>query len=551
MVMQIAQNVCNGYMLKLLLASGFHWLAGHQEHINRMNVFPVPDGDTGTNMRLTLKKAYDAIADTESDHAGQVATAFARGALLGARGNSGVILSQLIGGFAESIHDDALIDAQGFARGCVAAVERAYKAVLDPVEGTILTVSRQATDVLMAFVQENDDLAQALEVLIEAGRQALERTPEQLPVLKKAGVIDSGGLGLLYMLEGMSRTVQGLPVMVNADESAAPEGWGDALHPEDEEGYGYDVQFLMYGSNMDVERIQTDLNAMGWSTLVVGDSTLIKVHIHVHDPGEPLSYAVRLCDALDDVVVENMQRQYEAYVQDRSPVLAVQRVPGVAVVAVATGDGLKKVFYDAQAAYVIDGGQTMNPSTDDFLQAIDALENDEVILLPNNKNIVLAAQQAAQEAAHALNKRVHVIPTRTVPQGISAMLAYLDLGDDAPLTDLINGMEQARHYSSTGEITTAIRDADFDGGRVTTGQIIGLLDDVIVAAADTITEGVMALLQAADLTDYELITLYYGADVNDTEAQTLAGALRTEYPDLRVEVVAGHQPLYPYLIGLE
>ncbi|MFW5691208.1 MAG: DAK2 domain-containing protein [Chloroflexota bacterium] len=553
MVSHIATQVCDGYLLKWLLASGLAWLEHNQEHVNQMNVFPVPDGDTGTNMRLTLQKAYEAIAHVDDHNAAGIAARFSRGALLGARGNSGVILSQLIRGFANAVDGHEVIDTALFAEAALQAVDQAYTAVLEPVEGTILTVAREAAEALNKYAGRSDDLCRALETTIASARRALRRTPELLPVLKTAGVMDSGGQGLLYILEGMSRTINGLPVVMGEPELAGtPSTWEDNLHPEDEEGYGYDVQFLMYGASMDVDRIRVELNAMGWSTLVVGDAQLIKVHIHVHNPGEPISYAIANCDAIDDVVVENMQRQYEARLaaqngRAEAPPMMVQKVDGVAAIAVASGDGLARVFYDAEAAHVIHGGQTMNPSTDDFLRAIEAIDNEAIVLLPNNKNIIMAAEQAARQS----DRRVRVIPTTTVPQGISAMLAYLDLHADAHIDDLADAMREAAGMIDTGEITTATRDAQIGDVQVKRGQYIGLVNGKLFVATDDQTEAVLALLQAANIDSHELVTLYSGADVEPAQAQALVDQLQARHPGQRFEHIEGGQPLYPYLLSLE
>jgi uncharacterized protein len=544
---------CDGRLLKMLFASGYAWLEHHQEQINAMNVFPVPDGDTGTNMRLTLKKAYESIAHMEDAHAGKVALAFAQGALLGARGNSGVILSQLLRGFADAVAGQGRIDTALFATAAQSAVDRAYQTVEEPVEGTILTVARFAAEAVRDHAEASDNLCAALDAAIDAARETLHRTPELLPVLKQSGVLDSGGQGLVYMLEGMSRSVNGLPVLIADDDHQPLDSalrWDDDFHLEAEDGedYGYDVQFLMYGHAMDVAQVRADLNAMGWSTLVVGDETLIKVHIHVHDPGEPISYGIAQSDALDDVVVENMQRQYEARKDSGPARLKIQQVAGVAVIAVAAGDGLNHVFYESQAACVVSGGQTMNPSTDDFLQAIQAVDNDAVILLPNNKNILLAARQAAEQAQ---GKQVAVVPTASVPQGISAMLAYMDLAGETDLDVVQAAMDDARQHVTTGEITTATRDAHLDAVDVQQGAFIGLLDDDLVVTAADITTAVRALLDHADMDAYELITLYAGSEVDQDAAEAMQADLQAEYPDHRLLVIDGGQPLYPYLISLE
>lgn len=535
--------------MKWLLASGLAWLEHNREHVNHNNVFPVPDGDTGTNMQLTMQRAYQAIEHVDETHAGAIASQFAKGALLGARGNSGVILSQLIRGFADEIVNHGTIDAPAFARAVERGVDMAYKAVIEPVEGTILTVANRASRALNAYVAQGSDLCEALDTLIGEARAALDDTPDMLSVLRQAGVVDSGGLGLVYILEGMSRSVNGLPVVVHETNGASANTWASDLDPDDVDGYGYDVQFLMYGAGMDVDKVRTDLDAMGWSTLVVGDESLIKVHIHVHDPGQPLSYGVAHSNSIADVVVENMQRQYESYVENNHrETVKVQVVEGTAVVAVASGDGMVDAFYEAGAAYVIPGGQTMNPSTDDFLEAIEALDNDHIILLPNNKNVLLAASQASEAATGA---QVSVVPTTTVPQGLTAMLAYLDVKDESEPDAISEAMDEARHDVLTGEITVATRDAHLNGLAVSEGQYIGLLDGALVVGEDDLQSAVLALMARADAANFELVTLYYGADVSEAQAEAMRQALSATYPGQRFQVLAGGQPLYPYLISLE
>lgn len=553
MVVDVKNRVCDGHLFKWLTAAGLAWLEHNQEIVNQMNVFPVPDGDTGINMRLTMQRAYDEIARLDEGHVGIVSEYVAKGALKGARGNSGVILSQLLHGFAKELHGHEIIDAQMFVRACQRAVDAAYNAVMQPVEGTILTVARQGMESLAKFVETNHDLYAAFEHLVMVSRSALENTPNLLPVLKKAGVVDSGGQGLVFILEGMARLLRGEPVFMGEADMAKIKGngWEQALIPEDEEGYGYDVQFLMHGTNLDVDGVRAAINAMGWSTLVVGDSQLIKVHVHVHDPGQPLTYAIKMADWIDDIVVENMQEQYEQYVEDRH---ARENPPevdadGVAVIAVVSGSGLEGMFYnDLQAARVISGGQTMNPSAEHFLSAIDSLPNEEIILLPNNKNIILAAQQAASLAR---DKRIHVVPTTTIPQGINAMLAYIDTHEDSDLDYIAAAMDEALKQVTTGEVTTATRDVSLDDVEVRKGQIIGLLDDVLVVAGDEIGDVVRRLLQKAGADEHELITLYYGDGVNESQAQALIEALAADFPGQQFQSIDGGQPLYPYIISVE
>jgi len=555
MVVEIKRQVCDGHSLKWLVAAGLAWLEQHQARVNQMNVFPVPDGDTGTNMRLTMQKAYDAVAQMDEANVGIVAQGVAQGALLGARGNSGVILSQLLRGFAEGLRGQGVFDAKIFAYACQRAVDSAYKAVIQPVEGTILTVAREAAAVLTDYAAANNDLSGAFDRLVEVARAALQETPEMMPVLKQAGVVDSGGAGLLYILEGMQRLLRGETVTFSekpqVDETIPSSNWQEALEPGSAEGYGYDVQFLMRGADMDVEVVRETIDAMGWSTLVVGDSTLIKVHVHVNDPGEPLSYAIRSGAHIDDIVIENMQIQYQRYVENRltREGASLRQVEGVAVIAVASGEGLETLFYEGLgAARVIAGGQTMNPSTEDFLAAIDSVPNEHIILLPNNKNIVMAARQAA---ALARGKQVHVVPTTTLPQGISALLAVLDIKAEGDVTVVLDAMIEAVGRIITGEITTATRDISLDGLAVQQGQIIGLLEDKLVAAGDSISHVACEVLNKARAYEYELVTVYYGDTMSEAQAQILVDELSALFQTLDFEIVAGGQPLYPIILSIE
>jgi DAK2 domain fusion protein YloV len=558
MVVEIKRHICDGNHLKWLVAAGLAWLEYNEAHVNRLNVFPVPDGDTGTNMRLTMQKAYQAIQDLTETHVGIVAEKVANGALLGARGNSGVILSQLLYGFAQTIRGHEFFDTQMFAYALSKAVDAAYKAVIEPKEGTILTVAREATEAGKAYAETNNDLGGMLEAVIREGKESLARTPDLLPVLKNAGVVDSGGQGLIYILEGMARLLNDEPVYIKADGSggAAAEqaqDWQHALEPEDEEGYGYDVQFLIHGQALDVNQIRADIDAMGWSTLVVGNDALIKVHVHVHDPGEPISYAIKLGAFIDDVVVENMQQQYHTYVENRAAgeTSADEEVAveGVAVITVVSGEGLRYLFKsDLGAAIVISGGQTMNPSTEDFLEAIGKLNNTEIVLLPNNKNIILAAEQAAKLTT---DKTVRVVPSKTVPQGINAMIAYGNTRDAGDVDEITDAMQGALTEVMTGEVTFSTRDVELNGVNAREGQPIALLEGKMVAAVDQVEDAVRALLDSAAANARELVTLYYGSTVRSNEAEALATKLSAVYTDQEIHTVYGGQPLYPYIISIE
>jgi len=556
MVVELKTNLVDGHLLKWMMAAGVAWLEHHKQQINNMNVFPVPDGDTGTNMVLTIRKAYQLIADMDEAHVGIVSEQIARGALTGARGNSGTILSMLLRGFAQELRGKDVMDKTAFIEALQNSVECAYntvRSVMEPVEGTILTVARESVEAVKERARDESSMRVLLRDLVAAARHSLDNTPNLLPKLKEAGVEASGGMGLVYILEGMYRLIEGQHVAYGAEvvEELPADGmsWEDALVPDEEEGYGYDVQFLMLGENMDVNQVRQEISAMGWSPLIDGDDRLIKVHIHVYDPGEPISYAIRLGVELDDIVVENMQAQYLQYVQARQERETHEETAHrVAVVTVARGDGLEKLLREYGAARVIIGGQTMNPSTEDFLSAIDSLDADEIILLPNNGNVLMAAQQAA---SLAMNKSVKVVPSKTIQQGISALLTYMDLREGGSLDDIVEGMTEARSYIKSAEVTVATRNAVINDIPVKEGQFIGLLDGKLVHAGGTDLEIVQHLLQTAQADQHELATLYYGNGHKEADAALLIEALAEEYPELDFEIVYGGQPLYPYLISIE
>jgi DAK2 domain fusion protein YloV len=549
--------------------AGLVWLEENYQHVNSLNVFPVPDGDTGTNMLLTMRSALTRVEENTDEHVGRMAGQLAQGALMGARGNSGVILSQIWRGLAQSLSDKPEFNVHDLAHALKQASDTAYKGVMRPVEGTVLTVIRSGAEEAAEAARKSEDLRFVMERVVERCQQALEYTPEQLSVLKQAGVVDSGGQGLVYILEGMLRYAQGqlsleglpaagaAPIMntgtLLAQESngrtpaqalVVPEG-GDLEFP-------YDVQFILIGEGLNVLQIRDAIDAMGDSTVVVGDETTIKVHIHVKDPGRPLTYGASLGMVMD-VVVENMQAQMEEIVGkgdglsfaevNAEPYTAVQ--PGqIAVVAVTPGAGLAHAFRSLGAAYVVNGGQTNNPSTEEIFQAIEGLPTDHVIILPNNKNIFLASE-AARDLCH---KKVVVVPTRSVPQGLSALLA---LKPDGDLETVAQAMERAAAQVSTGELTRATRTVTLDGVSVEEGAIIGLVDGRLCASDDTI-EGVLdQMLPAMAAEERELATIYYGADTSEAEAIELAGRIKQVNPDIEVEIVAGGQAHYFFILGLE
>lgn len=556
---------CNGQQLKKLAYAALTWLEHNHQHVNALNVFPVPDGDTGTNMLLTMRSAYGRIQTSDEEHVGKIAEQLAHGALMGARGNSGVILSQIWRGLAKGLKGKEAFNARDLAEAFQTASETAYGGVMKPVEGTILTIIRESASEAADAAKKSRDLRFLLERVLERSSQALERTPEQLAILKQAGVVDSGGQGLVYIFEGMLRYVHGkmnevklaatpgsnnvgAKQQITAQELAMPAG-GEIENP-------YDVQFILMGEKLNVNEVRKCIDAMGDSTVVVGDETTIKVHIHVKDPGVPISYGISL-GKITDVVVENMQMQMEEIVHvpgaqtaqmavlSAPPTLKSTVQPGqIGVVAVAAGEGLAEIFRSMNASFVVSGGQTNNPSIEELFQAIQDVPTDKVIILPNNKNIILAA-----EAARDLSpKNVAVVPTKTAPQGLSAMLA---LDPDGDLEETTAAMNEASQEVSTGEITRATRTVTLEGVEVNEGEFIGLVDGRLCTSGAELTAVLNAVLAAMKMEDRELLSLYYGQDISEGEAGEIASQIEEQYEDLEIELLSGGQPYYFYILGAE
>ncbi|MFQ5437178.1 MAG: DAK2 domain-containing protein, partial [Anaerolineae bacterium] len=483
----------------------------------------------------------------------KMAGELAHGALMGARGNSGVILSQIWRGLAESLKKKETFDASDLAAAFQSAADTAYGGVMRPVEGTILTVIREGAEEARDAAAKSQDLRFMMERVLERCQQALERTPDLLPILKQAGVVDSGGQGLVYIFEGMLRYTQrkldinhvaaATPgTAVPAQALAVPEG-GELENP-------YDVQFILMGQDLNVIEVRDRIDAMGDSTVVVGDEKAIKVHIHVKDPGEPISYGSGLGD-ITDVVVENMQMQMEEIVQIPGMGTAVPAIPEavvepgqIGVIAVAAGDGLADIFRSLGAAYVVNGGQTNNPSTEEIFQAIQDVPTDKVVILPNNKNIILAAEAARDISP----KQVSVVPTRTVPQGICAMLS---LNPDGELEGTTSVMKTAASFVASGEITRATRSVTIDDVAVSEGAYIGLVDGRLCASGTDMTEVITQVLAGMEMEEREIVSLYYGLDTTEAEATAVAAQIEARYPDVEVEVLPGGQPHYFFILGAE
>jgi len=530
-----------GQELKQALAAGLAWLEHHVEMINTLNVYPVPDGDTGTNMSLTMQAALEEVAHTPGDQVGTVAQAVAQGALMGARGNSGVILSQILRGLARRLRGLVRFDARVLAAAMREAADTAYKGVIRPVEGTILTVIREVAEVAQKVVAEKNDLLNLMEEIVAQARLSVAHTPHLLPVLAEAGVVDAGGQGLLVILEGMLRYMRGETVEAASDLAPAAK----LRAPTSEGGWGYDVQYLLRGQDLDVEAIREAIAGMGESVLVVGDASTVKVHIHCPDPGTPLNYGAQL-GALTDITVENMEEQYQEFIRARPPVEVATAEPACAIgiVTVASGEGMMRLLRSLGAAAVVSGGQTMNPSTEELLQAVESLNAEQVIILPNNPNVVPAAQQAQGLS----KKQVRLVPTQTLPQAVSTLLAF---SYQADLDTNVQAMDEARKEVRTAELTFAVRPARVKGLEVAEGQVIGLLDGELTACGGDLNTVAMEMLQQMGAQDGEIITVYVGEGVSPAQPETLVSLIRERYPEQEVELVDSGHPHYPYILSAE
>ncbi len=537
----------NGRELRSMLATATTWLEKSASDIDALNVFPVPDGDTGTNMLLTMRSSIEEAYQGPDSSASAVAGAIARGALMGARGNSGVILSQIWRGLAQGLQDKESFTGSDLANALQQASVMAYKGLTNPVEGTILTVLREASEAGQAqAASEHNDPISVLEAAVSAANESVANTPTLLPVLREAGVVDAGGQGLYTILEGALRYLRGeteqmqfrKPQMI-ASSMPQPVRLSQMIATE-EEAYGYCTEFLLKGDGLDPDKISKRLQKKGQSLIVVGDETTIRVHIHTEKPGNILSYATKL-GTMHQVSIRNMNEQHQDFLE-----MQKERAPAVdiATIAVASGDGLAEVFTSLGATAIVPGGQTMNPSTKDILRAVEAVASDKVIILPNNKNIILTAEQVKS----LTDKRIEVLPTKTIPQGVAALLAF---DYEADFETNIQLMGEAKSAIRTIEITRSTRSARLHGLDIKKNQPIGLLDDELLAAGDNTINLLNKMLPKLDLKKTEIITIYYGADTELAEAEQVSASIREKYPQLQVEVVQGGQPHYNYIVSIE
>ncbi|HEX6799486.1 MAG TPA: DAK2 domain-containing protein [Ktedonobacterales bacterium] len=571
-------GVFDGQDYKRAVMAGHAWLEQHRAQINALNVFPVPDGDTGTNMSLTMRAATKEIVESPETSAAVIAEKLARGALMGARGNSGVILSQILRGISQGLQGRNTFTARDFAAALAEAQKLAYRAVIKPVEGTILTVIRESAEAAQQSAARGSDIAVLLGDIVTAARAAVARTPDLLPTLKQAGVVDAGGQGLTTIFEGMWRYARGESVQMTATEQSEELEETRKGNVQIEEEFGYEVVFLLHGENLDVEAIRDTITHMGGvSTVVAGDSKLLKVHTHTETPGKILDYGVSL-GSLQDINIENLQEQSLRYAAESArergmvagangtsaaasvgagagatgtavaeppaPRVEAPRLTEIGTVVVAAGEGWVKVFESLNVSRIVPGGQTMNPSTQDLLDAVEACPSQQVILLPNNGNVVMSARQVEQLTA----KQVHVVPTDTMPQGIAAMLAF---NYEADFATNCQAMDAAYAQVQTAEITRAVRSVQLDGISVTEGDVIGLVNGRLVTAGTDLEAVVRDTLARVQVERYEIVTVYYGADVTRAEAEAMAQRIKEQYPQQEIEIVEGGQPFYAYIISAE
>ena len=545
----------DGMMLKEMFASGAALLVNNREQVDALNVFPVPDGDTGTNMSQTITSAIKEINAKPYTSVADVSNAAAKGALRGARGNSGVILSQILRGFAKALAGHEEIDCPLLGDMLRSGANTAYKAVMKPKEGTILTVIRVIAEEAEEAKDKYHDIGELFKLVLNVGDAILKRTPEMLPVLKQAGVVDSGGMGLMVVLRGMYAAMTGEPVDAIVTEPAAgapgmPGEFVDDHEALDEIKFGYCTEFIVSHpreglKDDEVVRLRKRLERIGDCVLVIADMNVVKVHVHTNEPGKALQYALELGE-LDSIKIDNMfeeRREREAKLAEAAAQKAAEQ-KDYGIVAVALGEGLVDIFRNLNVDQVVDGGQTMNPSIQDLAQACDATNAKNVIILPNNTNIILAAQQAVE----LTDRNVIVLPTKSVPMGISAALAF-----DPSLSPEENeaAMKEAAEAVHTASLTYAVRDTNYDGQEIHEHDIMGMLDNKLTVLGHDVAQVAKDITEKMVNEDSGLITIYYGQDIQEADAQALCDALAETYADCDVELQMGGQPLYYYLIAVE
>ena len=537
----------DGPLFKRALLGSLSWLSSNHEEVNRLNVFPVPDGDTGTNMLLTLQSAVEDIKESDAAEVSKIAKLASHGSLMGARGNSGVILSQIFRGFARAVEGKSSLSPAELATAFEEAANAAYRAVNKPTEGTILTVAREAGRSASAAASSPDATVPAVIAAAAAGaRAAVLKTPSQLQILRDAGVVDAGGFGLQLILEGMLKTVEeseSALATFAVSRPLAPPAASQVAVELPEGGWGYCTEFLIEGTNLNLDRIKNQIEALGNSVLVVGEPELVKVHVHTDDPTRVITLAGGHGKLLK-LNVGDMSTQHRRILEDAGRAAGAPRSNGVGLVVVVAGMGLVEIFRGLGVDSIVEGGQTMNPSTQDMLTAIESVPYDEVVLLPNNKNVILAAKQVLG----LTKKNVHVIETHSVPQGVAAVVAFR--GDRSGVENKA-AMKAEAERVQTIEVTHAVRDTRSNGLKVKKGDVIGLINDKLEFAGTDYGEVVNKALSKLGADSYELVTVYRGEGASDDELQKLESDIRSTHPGLDVEVQQGGQQHYPFILSVE
>jgi len=545
----------DGIKFAEMVQMGAHHLYQNANYVDSLNVFPVPDGDTGTNMNLSMTSGAKETEHAASEHIGKTAQALSKGLLMGARGNSGVILSQLFRGFGKFIEKESTIDAKGFAGAFQAGVDTAYKAVMKPVEGTILTVAREAAKKGVEVAETENDIIAVMEAFTAEAKASLDRTPDLLPVLKEVGVVDSGGQGLLFVYEGFLASLKGealpekndatLDDLINAEHHRAQ----DFMNTADIE-FGYCTEIMVRLEEgkepFNEEQFRNELNPLGDSLLVISDEESAKVHIHSEQPGSVLSIGQKY-GSLIKIKVDNMREQHSAIVGEEhkapTPAKKVEKHP-YAIVTIAMGEGVAELLRSIGASYVIEGGQTMNPSTEDIVKAVQEIGAEKVLILPNNKNIVMAAEQAVE----LLEIDAAVVPTKTIPQGMAAILAF---NPEAAVDVNKKTMSEAFTNVKTGQVTYAVRDTSIDGVEIHKDDFMALAEGKIVLSTPALKDAAEKVIKDLVNEDAEIVTVIYGEDTTEQAASELVAFIEENYPDVEVELFDGKQGLYPYIISVE
>lgn len=536
-------------------------LGKQAEYVNSLNVFPVPDGDTGTNMGMTMDSGAKAVSDQTASTVGEVGQILSKGLLMGARGNSGVITSQLFRGFGQSIKGKIELDGKDLASAFQSGVEVAYKAVMKPVEGTILTVSRGAATAAIKKAESTDDAVEVMRAALEGAKAALAKTPEMLPVLKEVGVVDSGGQGLVFIYEGFLSALTG-EYIASEDFQATPATMTEMINAEHHKSvaghvatedikFGYCTEIMValkqgptYVKDFDYEEFRNYLSNLGDSLLVVNDDEIVKVHVHTEDPGLVMQEGLKY-GALVKVKVDNMRNQHDAQVQKEEAVQTEQSAPkDFALITVVAGDGLAGIFKSQGVDYVISGGQTMNPSTEDIVKAIEQVNAKNVIILPNNKNIFMAAQSAAE----VVDVNAAVVETRTVPQGFTSLLAF---DPSQSIEANVEAMTASLSDVTSGSVTLAVRDTTIDGLEIHENDILGMVDGKILVSTPDMDQALLDTFDKMIDEDSEIVMIYVGEEGNKEQAQTIADKLEAAHEDIEVEIFQGDQPVYPYIFSVE